>query len=263
MTQQYATTPIRTDVSPSLHPDVTSGVADILTAPGAAGPGNRAYAEAREALATLYETIGSINDAEKALLAAAPKEGEAGYDPVMDGRTIRAKHGREFELAQAAQKAFDRASRRYDASFARVRSDRQALEKRLSDAIGGDQPSGSLSSEIRAHFKELPNAAERAKALRAAADAKDVATLRAVFNAPAFLSGLSADEQTALKSDACDRVAPDLLAQLRAVEKLEEQLMQAGTALVARMGKVRAACEREASSPRAAAERQLRALAAR
>lgn len=255
---EFATTNIRSDVSPSIHPDVTMRHASVLSE--ADGPGRRAYAEAREALASVYETIGQINDTERALLAAAGKPGRE--DVVLDGGVLRAKHGREIEFEQAAQRAFDRAARRCDASLARVRAEHGALEKRVTDALGGDQPGGPLASEVRAHFKALSGDGRRADALLRAADEKDVATLRAVLNAPAFLSGFSASDLAALKDQARRRVAPADHAQLDAVADLVEHVMQAGSALMNRMLSVRTACERESKSARGNAERQLRALGA-
>lgn len=262
MTKDYATTPIRADISPTLHPDVAAQFAPVLAE--VTGAGNRAYAEAREALATVYETIGQINDTEKALLAAAQSRGAPDKrDVFLEGGGLRHKHGREVEFNRAAQTAFDRAAARYDASVRRMKGDLAALEKQLSEALGGDQPTGPLATEIRAHFKSLPNEVKRMDALMRAAGEKDTATLRAVLNAPPFLSGLTAKDQETMREVARQRVDPQTHGQIQAVAGLIDRVMQAGSALVGRMGAVQAACAREAASPRGVAEKQLRELAAR
>ncbi|MDH3667015.1 MAG: hypothetical protein OEN23_08815 [Paracoccaceae bacterium] len=115
-------TPIRSDVSISIHPDALSPHGKALEAkPGA-------LATAQGALETAYRWIGAVNDAERVLTVLAKAEAPARRRQLPTGRSeylgdlrltsqgLRQFSGHEEELSEAAGVHMERVTKRIDAA---------------------------------------------------------------------------------------------------------------------------------------------------
>ena len=70
---------------------------------------------------------------------------------------------------------------------------------------------GPLAAEIRAHAKSL-NSQDRLATIKGLADAGDFASLAAITESPAFLSGISVQEQNAFRDAAIQKACPETVA---------------------------------------------------
>ena len=254
-------------VTISLHPDVLLPHARALDVEGS--PGHWAYAAGREALAAAYETYAAMGEAERALREAAgpafrrqlPSGRSVTAGAVhMAGGSVRQHLGHEQELADAADRAFQRAAQVIDRRAKELEGHRAALRARVNAAL--DDPSRrtaeglSVAAEVRAHVKALAEG-ERLAFVKAAVDRGDRRVVSALFAAPPFLSGLTDEQQGTMRELAAARLAGQDHAQLCAVEAVIQRVQAAGGHLVGRYAKIVGRVE----TPRARAAKKVRALA--
>ncbi len=91
-----------------------------------------------------------------------------------------------------------------------------ALDREMAENLGLKE--GVYSAEIRAHFATLDKGG-RVNALRTAIEAFDKDTLAATLSGPAYLSGLTADEQAMFKRMFAEAHAPKLIARKAVIQK--------------------------------------------
>lgn len=257
---------VRIDVPASAHPGILSPLAEALEVDGTVG--KRAIEAGREALATVYRTYAAIEDAEKALQAAAPAalirqapNGQSEFlgDIRMVGGTPRRFHGHEDELAAASEQALKRATLTIDRRYAELISYRDKLQLAVAEAIDDKTRKTaeglSIAASIRDHVKGLGD-----KKLQFVFDAvrnNDKRTVSAVLAAPPYLSGLKDKQHETVREMAARQWAPVDHAQHGAVEKILEYIRNAGNALTARIAKA----QQLANTPKAKAQAKMGELA--
>lgn len=242
--------PIRADTPATLHPDMLLPLAGALEVAGT--PGLGAYASGRAALDEMSRSYTAIEGAQKALVAAATKPGRRTQTPGgrsrvagdvrMDaGGVLRMYTGREHELAEAAQRAFDRAAAIVDRSVVSMKAQEKLLGQRVADALRdprGSAPDGiAVAQEVRAHMRNLKDR-ERLDFLTRAVDAGDLRTVAAALAAPPYLSGLTAEHLAVARELAARRFAPTEHAQSLAVATAIERVKTAAGTFVGRYAKV-------------------------
>jgi hypothetical protein len=228
-------TPIRADISLSVHPDSLLNVAKDLNVPGT--PGEALYKVARLAIAPLYDAMGQMVDARKAMYSnvppnapkvmgrADPKTGEGGHMIPITGR--------EQELRNAMQAAFDRAARTSDHQYKTLMSMRDNLARSIETKL--TYPKGSTSqgiaeaAEIRTMVRTMSRK-DRNDYIEDILDQGDQQQLSAILHGPRHLSGLSKVEHDQLRRFAAQKLAPVESKQLSASDEAINTIMRAGMA---------------------------------
>jgi len=148
----------------------------------------------RETLTRLYDAYGKINDVAK---------------QVTD----------KGRLAAAAQPFAERAVHTAGANINRLRQQVEHLDAEIGRALAPPvEP--QLASQIRAHWAQ--QGSEKITGLGRAIKEGDITTTAAVLCAPAYLSGLTADNQAMLRMMAAQRFAPEQVqARAEAADALE------------------------------------------
>ena len=118
-----------------------------------------------------------------------------------------------------------------------------------------DQAAALVASEIRAHFKGLKGS-ERLRLAHKAIDAKDRVTLTALLHAPAYLSGLMAEEHATPRQTAAAALTPAAV-ELERVDAVLDTVRLAGKTLDDRYGEILARLKRPEDDRRAATVRTL------
>lgn len=257
---------VRIDVPASAHPGILSPLAETLETTVV---GKRAIESGREALTKIYTTYAAIEDAEKALQAAAPAalirqapNGQSEFlgDIRMVGGTPRRFHGHEDELAAATAQAVQRAALTIDRRYAELKSYAETMAKNVAEAIDDKQRKTSeglsIAASIRDHMKGLPPE-KRLEFVFGAVRNDDKRTVSAVLAAPPYLSGLKDKQHEAVREMAARQWAPIDHAQHGAVEKILEYIRNAGNALTARSVKA----QQLANTPKAKAQAKMGELA--
>lgn len=173
--------PIRTDIEPSLHPDVLGREAAALDIENTIG--RHALTDARSAMAVAYNSIGDLNDALKAVRSAT----NAGGRRMVKG-TVTQHFPPSEELVNAAQRAFYRASRQIDASTASLNNHVRALESRVAAAVDDTTARTPLAAEVRHHVKTLKE--NRIGFVMKLISEGDKGSVASILGAPSYLSGL-------------------------------------------------------------------------
>lgn len=228
---------IRTDVPVSVHPDILTPFEKALNIPQTVGLA--AYAAGREAMTAMYSTYSEVLDALRAVQdAAAPgrrrqhPDGRSAYTDNLRffGSELRVMHGREAEMAAAAERAIGRTIEAVDRRTKEIDGHAFALSERVRVALedpARKTPEGlSLASEARAHVKALRKN-ERLFFVLGLVKEGDRRTVSAVLTAQAFLSGLSEDDHAALRKSAEEAFAPQDWRQLLAVQAVSERVLKA------------------------------------
>ncbi len=139
----------------------------------------------RGALTSLYDAYGRIND------TAGKVQDKA-------------------RLASAAQPFAERAVQQAGRAIKTMQQQVAHLDREIATALRpAVEP--SLAAQIRAHW--AGTGAKALPGLRKAIEAGDAATVGAVLNAPAYLSGLSEENQGLLRAMAAEKFAPEKVAQ--------------------------------------------------
>jgi hypothetical protein len=138
-----------------------------------------------------------------------------------------------LEVAALAEKVQDRAARNADAVLTGLRKAIAATEQMLRAPIttAGSTP---LSSEIATHVRSL-DAAERMKLMETATRKGDVVTMTAILSRPAYLVGLT-DEQQRVWTEQFNRARfPEETKRLELMKAAADKLVQAGAIFMAQV----------------------------
>lgn len=158
----------------------------------------------RAALTSIYEAYGKIND-------TAARVSDKG------------------RLASAAQPFAEHAVQSAGRAMTTLRSQIAHLDGEIATALKPPvEP--NLAGQVRAHWAQSGKALQGVKA---AIDDGDMTTMSAVLSAPAYLSGLTDENQAVLRLVAAAAVAPDMVARrgeaadaLERVERATDHFMQ-------------------------------------
>lgn len=204
--------PLRGDISPSIHPGYALEMEMPTLRQSALGEaGARAVGDA---MASMYKAIGDVTETARQLDAAAPPPTKLNTVMGPSGRP-KVLHGREEELAAAANKRFDAVGQIVDARLAAARAARDEVAKKVSVALN---KSDGFSAAIRGHVNNLPDG-KRDKFLRDAILSGDLQAVSAVVLAPHYLSGITADDHKRLTADAREKFAPQENSILQAMDR--------------------------------------------
>ena len=105
-----------------------------------------------------------------------------------------------------------------------AKAERNAFQAEINGLIP-DQD-GARAGEIRSYFRSLDDGA-RQTTLQQAVQAGDSETVAALVNSPAYLSGLTGEQQAHAKQRYAETHAPEATAALKAVERAEQLASQA------------------------------------
>lgn len=155
---------INTAVSPMLHP----AVVDRLDATGEM----YGIEPTRAAFALAYDAIGRVHAARETV----------SKDPTLTENAVA------VQVADFADRQMAAVTRAFDAARSGLVKTIEHMERELSAPVTS-LAAQSVSEEIRAHVKGLPDA-QRAVFVKKAIDRGDAVTASAVLGAPAYLSGL-------------------------------------------------------------------------
>jgi hypothetical protein len=196
---------ILSHITPSLHPkniSAISGYNDDI-APH--------LATAVEALDTAYQGIDAVHKA---------RQGAASNPTINDA-------GRLLVVADFAEKHQLSITRKFDFSMSVLKKNIDALETMLSTPLLQNSRADGVTAEIRAHVKGL-SVEERHKFLNDALENGDKQTLGSVLGAPAYLSGISHEEQLVRTRMYHRSNAPDAVQRLEATKAAYEMLGRVG-----------------------------------
>ncbi len=226
-----STLQVRADISPSVHPDFLSPQAKTLDKEDTLG--SVSIGLAREAMTTLYETLGRMADAEKAWRDANPSPPSKNYPN-------RVRKPLPREVLDAADAAFNRAAATVDARMKMLAKHRETLAERVDAALKVPATSANLANaqEVRAYLRSVAPS-KRTTVIHDAIKSKDVATVAAAFGAQPFLSGLEPETVKTMRDLAAKAFAPGDYAQLGALDETIERIRQASEIFVGRFAKIR------------------------
>lgn len=217
--------PIRTDIEPSLHPDVLGREAKALDVENTIG--RHALTDARAAMTVAYTSIGDLNDAVNAVRNATASGGV---------RMVKGTPTRHFppseELLSAADRAYNRAARQIDASVASLNNHIRALQHRVDAAVDDTTARTPLAAEVRHHVKTLKG--ERMGFVMKLIDTGDKGSVASILGAPSYLSGLTDKDIGPLREYAARKWAPIDTEQLAATKLVLERVQVSGGRLLER-----------------------------
>ena len=236
---------IRPNVPISLHPGSLGNIAPALAQEGTLGA--RALSIAQTALTTSYTAYAKVEDA----VGSLPLGNEV---RMVNGRPTRLAAGAVDQLVSATEAASTRVLASVQKGFDDLANIERQLEEAVATAIddpGRKTPVGlSVATEIRAHVKGLSDT-KRSSFAYAAVEAGDKQTVAALLHAPAYLSGLTDKQMTALRQRAAYAFAPTESAQLEAVSKASNMVAAAGSRLGERYARVQSMASADKASSRA------------
>jgi hypothetical protein len=136
-------------------------------------------------------------------------------------------------LAREVEPSVERLTRQYDDAVERLQKARDAKEREI-DGILTPATADTAAAEIRAHFKGRGQQAfTELSALVRAGDRRATA---AVLSSPAYLSGLTVEQQGILRTQARITLAPEQHGLSGDLEQAIERVRAAGAAFVMRVG---------------------------
>jgi len=127
-------------------------------------------------------------------------------------------------VAAEAEKLQDRATRAFDSARKRLTDGIAAIETQLSEPLTA-KADNSLSAEIRAHCRNLPDD-KRRTLVAEAVKAKDLTTLQAILGGKHYLSGLTAETQAHFTRQYRELTAPELVTRLDVMRKAQTLIEQ-------------------------------------
>jgi hypothetical protein len=133
------------------------------------------------------------------------------------------------ELARAAEARMSVVAKSFDAAVPALEQRRAAVEASIAKVF--DVPD-SVGVEIRQHFKSTPEGYAAAAKL---IESGDLRSTRAILGGPAYLSGLTDEQQATLRAHARQRFAPDLHGLSGDLERAIGTLQSVGSAVVAQV----------------------------
>lgn len=237
--------PIRPDVPISLHPGSLGNIAPALSQEGS--PGARALALAQSAMTVAYTSYAKLEDAVRSL----PLGDEV---RMVNGRPKQLSAGAIDELVSTTRGVSERVLATVQKNYEELEKVAQSLGQQVDTAIDDparNTPVGlSVATEIRAHVKSLADG-KRSTFAYAAVEAGDKQTVAAILHAPAYLSGLTDKQMSALRQRAAYAFAPTESTQLEAVRKAGTMVATAGSQLVERYSRVQAMASNGKANSRA------------
>jgi hypothetical protein len=234
------------EISLSLHPDMLTPHKEHLEVEGSLG--HPIYTQARESLAGMHNALAAMIETRAAVMRTvnphdpnAPRVMAHADKNTGKGAGIQLLSGREDDLREAMSVALDRAAKDFDRRFATIRATREALAKRIDDALvdpKGSTPAGiATAGEIRAYARSLKDH-ERHKFVEEAIEAGDLQTLSALLNAPRYLSGLTDQRRALYRDSAAEKFAGQDFKQLAAADKVVDHLMTASSVMLKKFGEL-------------------------
>lgn len=161
-----------------------------------------------------------------------------GYDAIRGAlRTqdpTRTAEAHFMEISKKAERWLDDCARKAEGARTGAATAIASVEREIAETLGIKE--GTYAQEIRSHFSQLAKN-DRVAAITAAIDAFDKETLGALLSAPAYLSGLSADEQATFKRLYAEKHAPDAIKRKAILEEavainsraFDEAIVEVGT----------------------------------
>lgn len=165
---------IDTRITPSLHP------INVRELDGYDDDTATILSSTESAFANAYQQLGKVFDASEA----------ARSDPTLTEAAATLK------AADYADRAFTGIARQFDGAAANLKVIAEGIERELSAPVES-RASNSLSAEIRAYCKSLPEG-ERMSFVRRAITDGDTRTATAILGAPSYLSGINGEMQAIL-----------------------------------------------------------------
>lgn len=239
-----------------LHPDVLSAhqddLVEVLAGDVQHTAASYAYAKAHQALADVYEWHVAVTDAEKefAQLGYVKSQYTGREMPTYlhNGKT-KHSHGREKDVYTAAQDSMVGVGTRGDA----LRKELEAFRDNTAKAIAKEMEAPELKTPFGiavaqstwAHLRDMkdgtnqnqkvPASAMRGDFLQKAIEAGDRLSVMSILNAPAYLTGLTEQQQAVYRRLAADNWAPKESRQLRAINTIIEKVMRAQATMLKRV----------------------------
>ncbi|MGY6551812.1 MAG: hypothetical protein ACXIT4_07935 [Erythrobacter sp.] len=228
---------IDTRISPALHPvnvqkldgysEETAGILAMTES---------AFAHAYEQLAKVFD-VGDTVRADPTLTEAAAV----------------------LKIADYADKAFVGIAQRFDAATANLKTIVASIESNLTAPVES-RASNTLSAEIRAYCKSLPDGERMSFVVKAIKD-NDTRSATAVLGAPAYLSGLTNDMQAVLTRQFHETHEPLKAKRLKAAKAGLDLIGERGGLVFSVIQKAVKADPQKVAKLRAAAAKTAKALA--
>lgn len=177
--------------SPSLHPGVLKQVEKDLSI---GSPGKAVLNSGTTVLTELHRQYGAMVEAERSFVG-------------MD-RT---------PLAKAAEASFGKAAKLVDAQRAAMLKQKAHLENEVGIKLRAPSSDQKFADPARSYIRGL-QPSDRVPFMMRIINSGDIATVSAVLEGPAYLSGLDDEQRALVKSTASVRFAKDEATQLKAVE---------------------------------------------
>jgi hypothetical protein len=134
------------------------------------------------------------------------------------------------ELARAAAARAESVTKSFDAAVPALEARRAAVEQQITKLF---DVADSVGVEIRQHFKNAPEGYAAAAKL---IESGDLRSTRAILAGPAYLSGLTDEQQSTLRAHARQRFAPDLHGLSGDLDRAIGTLNRVGSAVVKQVG---------------------------
>ena len=214
-------TKVKRGVSLSLHPAV------ITSIPG--------YEEARGYVAHSATALDSAYQSIEAVVKARAKLSRD------ESRTPKAQ---VLMAAELAEQYMGKLQKTFELSWDKLHSGIDHIDKQLSEPMEQQAGAGTISGEIRSHAKSLEHE-ERRKLISDALHRGDIKTTSAILGAPAYLSGLQAEEQKHYTRTYHEATNPELTRRLQVMTKAKEKLEQSKRIIRAEMDKAVGASKSE------------------
>lgn len=189
---------IDTRVTSTLHPQI------VRSLPEYADETNRhLLANTEQALELSYKAIAQIHDARE----------QAEKDPTMN------EAARAIAVADFADKLQERATKAVDSAYGVLTKQIAQIEGELSQPVQSHAANSSISKEIRDHVRGLKAEGKSAMSfVRERLNEGDLPSASAVLGAPAYLSGLTKEQQSALLRMYHEKSSPQKVKQLAALK---------------------------------------------
>lgn len=231
-----ATTKIKRAVSPTLHP------VNITSIPG--------YEDHKGYVSTSVTAMDSAYQAIEHVIEARNKLSRD------ESRTPKAQ---VLMAAQMADKYMEKLQKEFASCWDKLTAGINFTENELTKPLEDYAGSGSINSEIRAHFKNM-KPGERVQFLSEAMERGDERTLKSVLGAPAYLSGMSEAEAKHVTRNYHTKNNPQLAQRLEVMKKTREKLEQAKPIILSEMEKAVGATRFELEKLKAASSEAEAAL---
>ena len=202
------------DTKPVVRYDIPLALNSLMLLPHRAvldkpnTPGARAIGAAEVAMKSLHDSLAEMVDTKKYVVANARPTGEQIMIP--KSATPYQVLGVEENLREAMGRSFERSAQILDRQRKVVETSITEIEAAISGKLQdptADKPSTvSVAAEVRAHCKSL-KAGERVGFVQKAVADGDLPVIAAILNATPSVSGLTREQQAALRIHAAEYFA--------------------------------------------------------